>query len=409
MKRRIKSGLCILLSLIFMSMSLIPVAYAFGDDPMSGKVDEISGLQKTKPDETIEYTHDSRFSVGYTVADVIDVSRFNGTIDWSAVASSGIKYAVIRVGYRGYGSEGTINLDANFKTNIVGAINAGINVGVYFYTQATSQSEAREEADFVLENIIGYDLRLPVAFDCEYASDSNGYTGRFYEANLSKTDTALMCKAFCDRVSAAGYDAMVYANPYMFTNHIDASQIGGYPIWLAHYNPTADYSGDYVMWQYSSKQTVSGITGNVDKSFYYIKDGITPSYLRLHASKLSVTQGDTAKVSAFFDTSTFTSVGCTVGNIEFTSSATDIATINSDGTVNCVAVGSATITASVTVTFPDINNTGTPQTSTVTKSVNISVTEKPIDNTGSNLLTTILNALKAIINVILKLLSSLAG
>ena len=185
------------MAVVLLTATTFSTAYAFNDDPMNGKIKQQteSSVPSDSPNDASEYMHDSRFAAGYTIEKVIDVSRHNGTIDWAKVASSGIKYAIIRVGYRGYGSEGAINIDSNFSANIKGAINAGLKVGVYFYTQATNETEARAEADFVLENIIGYDLALPVAFDCEFASDKNGYTGRFYEANLSKSQTSALLRA----------------------------------------------------------------------------------------------------------------------------------------------------------------------------------------------------------------------
>lgn len=413
MKKLFKTLLCLCMTAVLLTAAVIPAAYAFNDDPMNGKIKNQADFKFTTPDDVSEYFHDSRFDTGYTIEKVIDVSRHNGNIDWSKVAASGIKYAIIRAGYRGYGDEGSINIDSNFSSNIKGAINAGLKVGVYFYTQAVNEKEAREEADFVLENIIGYDLALPVAFDCEFASDSSGYTGRFYNANLSKSQTSALCKAFCDRVSAAGYDAMVYANPYMFSNHIDASKLGGYDVWLANYTTKTTYAGDYIMWQFSSKETVDGISGNVDMSFYYVKEGVTPSYLRLHASKLTVEAGETTQVAAFFDSQTFTSLGCTVGNIEYNISSTEIASINSDGTVNCFAEGNLKITASVLITFPDINNTGSPQTTSLNKSVDITITPKGASqddsDNGSDILTMLLNIFKALADMFVKLISALAA
>ena len=210
MKKILKSVFCVFTAVVLLTANVAPAAYAFNDDPMNGRVKNQNINQFSKPDDASDYSHDSRFETGYTIEKVIDVSKHNGSIDWQKVAASGIKYAIIRVGYRGYGDTGSINIDSNFTTNIKGAINAGIKVGVYFYTQAVNEAEAREEADFVLENIIGCDLALPVAFDCEFASDNNGYTGRFYNARLSKSQTSAICRAFCNRISAAGYEAMVY-------------------------------------------------------------------------------------------------------------------------------------------------------------------------------------------------------
>lgn len=227
-------------------------------------------------DQIDAYTHDPRFATGYEIASLIDVSFQNGTVDWMAVAADGIEYAMIRIGYRGYGESGLIREDTRFETNIRDAQAAGIKVGVYFNTQATNNTEAIEEADFVLQTLSGYDLQLPVAFQCEYAqAGASGYTGRFYEANLSKDETADLCLAFCDRIVAGGYDAMIYSNPFMFNNHISVTRIDAcYPVWLAAYRTATNYDGNYIMWQYTSTGSVNGVRGNVDKSFYYIKQSV---------------------------------------------------------------------------------------------------------------------------------------
>lgn len=221
-----------------------------------------------------DYIHNSRFD-GYTIKEVIDVSKYQGNIDWNKVKETGIDYAFIRVGFRAYGESASLNLDDCFKININGAIAAGVKVGVYFFSQAITQEEAIEEAEKVLEWIDGYNVSLPVVIDFEYASSSDGLTGRLYKAGLSKEESTNICKEFCSTIEKAGYTAMVYANKDMLENGLNASEIAeNYKIWLANYGTCTAYEGDYEFWQYTQCGTVDGISANVDKSFWYTKRNV---------------------------------------------------------------------------------------------------------------------------------------
>lgn len=200
----------------------------------------------------------------------IDVSYYNGSIDWNAVRDSGIKNVMVRVGYRGYGSSGSLNEDTNYKQNIEGALDAGLNVGVYFFSQAISQQEASDEADYIIERIQNYNITLPVVIDFEYASVGSGLGGRLYNADLSADKATRICKAFCRIVEEEGYTAMVYANKSMLEDNLNASDISDkYGIWLANYTTSTSYNGRYDVWQYSSRGHVDGISGYVDCNFWY--------------------------------------------------------------------------------------------------------------------------------------------
>lgn len=191
----------------------------------------------------------------------IDVSRWNGTIDWSAVKNSGVNYAIIRCGYRG-SSSGALIEDSMFRTNIQGAVNAGIKVGVYFYTQATTEAEAIEEASFVVSMIKNYGLSYPVYLDVE---KSNG-RGDAISYDMRTT----VCKAFCKTITNSGYSAGIYASKTWFESKFDVSALTSYKIWLAQYATTASYSKSrYDMWQYTAKGSVSGISGDVDMNLSY--------------------------------------------------------------------------------------------------------------------------------------------
>ena len=209
--------------------------------------------------------HDGRFD-NYTIEDGIDVSQWNGDIQWDTVADS-VDFAIIRAGYRGTGS-GTLNTDPYFSDNIQEALATDLDVGVYIYSQAITTEEAVEEANYILDLVEGYSLDLPIVLDYEYASG-----GRLETADLTNTQRTNICLAFCETIEDAGYDAMVYANQNMLTNDLDGQDIvdAGYEIWLAQYNSSATYSGDYTYWQYTSTGAVNGISGNVDLDYHYIE------------------------------------------------------------------------------------------------------------------------------------------
>lgn len=191
----------------------------------------------------------------------IDVSKYQGNIDWGAVAASGINFAIIRVGYRG-SSSGALVQDPYFKKNISGATKAGIKVGLYFFTQAVNEAEAVEEASMAMSLASGYKVTYPIFIDTESASGgrANG---------LSKSARTAVVKAFCQTVRNGGYKAGVYASKSWYANQLNAAALNGYCIWVAQYNSSCTYSGKYDMWQYSSKGSVSGIKGNVDMNISY--------------------------------------------------------------------------------------------------------------------------------------------
>ena len=188
----------------------------------------------------------------------IDVSKFQGTIDWNAVAADGITFAIIRCGYRGYGS-GALVEDATFRRNIQGATAAGIQVGVYFYSQAIDEAEAVEEASMVLSLVQGYSLPYGVYFDTEKVA---GDTGR--ADGISAAQRTANAVAFCETIRNAGYTPGVYSYASWFYNSLNFANICKYRTWIAQYRDTLDFAYSYNIWQYSSQGSVSGIKGNVD-------------------------------------------------------------------------------------------------------------------------------------------------
>lgn len=195
---------------------------------------------------------------------MIDVSTYNGNIDWDAVKAAGVDYAIIRVGYRGYGTARLVQ-DRRFEQNMRGAINAGIRVGAYIVTQAVNTEEAVEEASFIVEKCRGYNVTLPLAIDVEWAGNSYE-EGRANSISAStRTD---VINAFARTVMNSGYTAMAYANKDWFENKIYSGNLfSSCKIWLAQYRNTEyTYGGRVNMWQYTSKGRVDGINGDVDIS-----------------------------------------------------------------------------------------------------------------------------------------------
>lgn len=198
---------------------------------------------------------------------VIDVSTYNGNINWNAVKASGINDVIIRVGYRGWGT-GRIVKDNRFDQNVQGARAAGLNVGAYFVTQAINTAEAVEEASFIVQEAIMNGLNLPLAIDVEWAgSGSEQGRGNY----LSAGERTAVINAFCGTVWNAGRVPMVYANKTWFNSYINSPAIVPYAeIWVAQYADIDEttYGGRYDMWQFRSDGSVNGINGNVDMSAY---------------------------------------------------------------------------------------------------------------------------------------------
>lgn len=220
--------------------------------------------------------HNSRFN-GAVKEYGIDVSHHQGDIDWKAVKKAGIQFAIIRVAGRGWGQAGDLFMDKKAEQNMKGASENGIPFGVYIYSQAITVAEAKEEADYILKAIEGYDVTLPVVFDYEY------YTGgRLTTTKPSKQVKTNICLTFCKRVEQAGYTPMVYANKNFLENSVNAASISQYyPIWLAHYTTQTAYAGDYEYWQYSSSGKVDGISGKVDMNVRYVNDTTRVNDLRI--------------------------------------------------------------------------------------------------------------------------------
>jgi GH25 family lysozyme M1 (1,4-beta-N-acetylmuramidase) len=196
----------------------------------------------------------------------IDVSRYQGKIDWEAVRDAGVEFAIIRVGYRGSES-GLINADAYAQQNLKGAAEAGLDIGVYFFSQAISPEEAEEEAYFLLNAIKDYRITMPVVYDWESVSDPNARTADMDRETLTKC-----CKTFLETVETAGYRAMLYFNRRQAKLHMDISALKEYEFWLAAYTDRMEFPYRIDMWQYTNSGRVPGIVGDVDINVYFPKN-----------------------------------------------------------------------------------------------------------------------------------------
>lgn len=204
----------------------------------------------------------------------MDVSKWQGNINWEKVADSGIEFVIIKVGGRGYGKAGNLYEDPYFKENIEGALANGIEVGIYFFSTAISEKEAIEEAEWTLDRIKEYNVTYPIVFDYE------GYDDPDYRSyGQTRTNRSNYAIAFLDYVRAKGYIPMMYASQYYYNAHWDTDRLSDYNLWVAKYpsgnngqlkpgsEPKINYP--YVMWQYSSTGKVNGINANVDMNYQY--------------------------------------------------------------------------------------------------------------------------------------------
>lgn len=230
--------------------------------------------KKKGGDEVNQSQVNSMFENVGTKSFGIDVSAHQGRINWAAVKAAGVDFAMIRCGFRGYGT-GAICEDAYFKTNVAGATANGIKVGIYFYSAAINENEAVEEAVWVISKIKTYRITYPVVYDFEDYQ-------RHRCANVDGAQATKNAHTFLNLLRQAGYDPMMYANKSDLTSRISRTAFSGYKMWLAHYTSQTDYSGSYNMWQYTSKGSVSGINGYVDMNIAYFSYGTTAAPKHTH-------------------------------------------------------------------------------------------------------------------------------
>lgn len=194
----------------------------------------------------------------------VDVSKLQDYIDFTKVKKAGIDFVMIRGGARGYGT-GQLIVDEYFLDNLKRATDAGLDVGVYFYSQAISKEEAVEEASLILENLTGYEIAYPIAFDMELITNDTARTD-----SLSKSEKTGIAKAFLDAVEDAGYKSILYGNKEWLIREIDMSKLTAYDVWLSQQEDIPDYPYRFTMWQYDTQGTVDGIAGPVNLNISFI-------------------------------------------------------------------------------------------------------------------------------------------
>lgn len=246
------------------------------------------------------YSHPKRISAGkyqhaaqfenHLVIDGIDVSYAQGNAskhNWNAVKRAGVDFVFVRAGYRD-SDKGKIHKDDQFEKNIQGATKAGLMVGAYFYSQATSTKEATEEADALLKYTSGYQIDLPLVMDYEI------YPGGRLEKYMAKKKYSTakgtsIVRAFCQRIQNAGYEPSLYSNYSLLMHQIQPSKVGEFAhVWMANYNASTDYPHEYTFWQASFEEKVNGISGTVDRNFWYFDPVGVRTYGKRNANAKSI-------------------------------------------------------------------------------------------------------------------------
>ncbi len=194
----------------------------------------------------------------------VDLSKYNGTVDFAKLKDAGVRFAMLRLGSRGYGT-GTITLDEKFVEYAQNAQLAGIQTGAYFYSQAISEAEAIEEANYIVGAVSGFNIKYPIAIDIETVSGDEARTDKL----TSKERTAVV-KTFCDTVKGYGYKPVVYATRDMIITGLDLVELGDYDIWLSDENVPTDFPYKFTMWQYNKKGRIDGIDQDIDLDISFI-------------------------------------------------------------------------------------------------------------------------------------------
>lgn len=194
----------------------------------------------------------------------IDISSYSGTIDWDKVKKSGVDFVMVRIGGRGYGSDGKMYSDDSALSYIKGAKSAGLKVGVYFFSQAVNNDEAIEEADYIKTLLGDETINFPVAYDWEIIKDDDARTD-----SVSAAQATACAKAFCNRVKELGYTPIIYSPSKELYFKYDLTQLADFDIWYCEYANVPTFYYQFSMWQYSSSGKVDGIEGDVDMNICF--------------------------------------------------------------------------------------------------------------------------------------------
>lgn len=279
--RRILLAVTIVLLILTAVLTVLSLPYFFPDDDPELHVshdptEETDGPTEPtdeptlpppppNPYDDLDFQYDGRFLKlieGESIAG-IDVSSWQYDIDWQAVADAGAEFAIIRIGYRG-SETGRLNADKYAQRNLEGAAAAGLNIGVYFFSQALTREEAEEEAYYVLDVIKDHNITMPVVFDWEKVHNDNSRSLEMDRRTL--TDCA---KTFLETIELAGYNAMVYFNSHQSRNLYYLSELKDYDFWLASYTDRMDFPYEVDMWQYTEQGQIPGIDTFCDFNVYF--------------------------------------------------------------------------------------------------------------------------------------------
>ena len=251
-------------------------------DPYAGMVEVFNGANRAwiRPWDGVEIStfEETDFSVEdsgavtcsvveYRVEQGVDVSYFQGEIDWNAVAASGVRFAYIRAGYRGY-VDGGLYADERFAENAAGARAAGLEVGAYFFSQAVTPEEAEEEAQWLLDAVEGFDVTLPLGFDWE--AQVSGDDDAVRTDGMLGSEITACAVAFCDVIRGAGRTPIVYANRWQGYYDYDLTRLGDAALWISAPGAWDDFYYAHMIWQYTYEGTVPGISTVVDRDLRYI-------------------------------------------------------------------------------------------------------------------------------------------
>ena len=194
----------------------------------------------------------------------VDLSKYNGDVDFAKAKEAGIEFAMLRLGSRGYGT-GVISLDEKFVHYAQNAALNNIPIGAYFYSQAITEAEAVEEANYIVGAIGGFTVKYPIAIDLETVTEDEART-----AKLTVKERTAIVKAFCDTVKSFGYKPAIYATRDMLIAGLDLEELQGIDTWLADYTRPTDYPYKFTMWQYTNKGKIDGINGEVDLDLSFV-------------------------------------------------------------------------------------------------------------------------------------------
>ena len=198
----------------------------------------------------------------------VSISKEEGYIDYNKLKKAGIQYVMIRLGQRGYGS-GQVSIDENYSDNMKRANDAGLDVGVYFYSQAITEAEAVEEANIVIEQLKEYEITYPVAFIMEKITDDSSRI-----ENLTVNDKTKIATSFLSTIEAAGYNGVLYGTKEWLIKQLDLSKLKDYDTWLSQNTDVPDYPYKFTMWEYSKTNSIDGIAGNANLSISFIDYGL---------------------------------------------------------------------------------------------------------------------------------------